>query len=285
MTDYSDIGLNSNLQSVNSIPANSVSFVNSVDFESDYDRGIVTNAKLQNLSITSAKIGTAVITNANIATAAIGTANIGTLSFNEIHGGTGIFGGTNSGSGVVSVLNNAGSEVVRLDGTGITVRNGSINIQNSSGSSVIDSGGLVSSAAFSGTSSVIGAAEDTTSSEDQWITTPGGTLTLARSRSTWYLVGMSVNCANKRSYSADLVLFRFQLNGTTIGPLVAQSGESGTYTSGLVAVQTASSSFVYNAPSGTNDLILQWSRWGGGTALINATAPYVNQLYAIQLGV
>lgn len=159
--DYKDLGLDSQLKSVNSL-ANS-SYVPAYDFVTDNERGAVTRGFMGHASVGTAEIIDASITNAKLGTAVIGTANIGTLSFNEISGGTANLGGTTNGNGVLSVKNQAGSEVVKLDSSGVTVTNGSITIQNSSGSNVIDSNGLVGALSFPQYSSFIDTQFNTTS--------------------------------------------------------------------------------------------------------------------------
>ena len=107
MPDYTDLGLTSNFQSVNSLGQNSV-FVNGADFDLNQDRSIITKSKL----------GTGVIRSVNMGTAVIGTAQIGTLSFNEISGGTAILGGTLNGNGLIIVKSQSGgtTAVINFDG-------------------------------------------------------------------------------------------------------------------------------------------------------------------------
>lgn len=142
-----DISLNQYLQ-----PENSLVTAGDIDsnylFPFNYERGLITRTFMGSASIGSAQIIDASITNAKIGTAAIGTANIGTLTFNQISGGTANLGGTANGNGVLSVSRSDGTEVVRLDNTGLTINQGSITINNSSGSSIIDSNGLVSYNSF-----------------------------------------------------------------------------------------------------------------------------------------
>ena len=52
----------------------------------------------------------------------------GTMMANIIKGGTLTMGGLNNGNGVVSVVNAAGQEIVRLDYTGATIKNGMMDI-------------------------------------------------------------------------------------------------------------------------------------------------------------
>lgn len=75
-------------------------------------------------AITRNFLGSAVIGNAQMGTAVIGTANIGTLSFNQITGGTAILGGTNNGSGVFNLRSSTGSQIIKMDSTGLVVLDG-----------------------------------------------------------------------------------------------------------------------------------------------------------------
>lgn len=80
-------------------------------FPSEYERGLITNAFIQDAAITNAKIGTA----------AIGTANIGTLTFNEISGGTATLGGTSNGNGLLQIYDSVGTKISQSDNEGIRV--------------------------------------------------------------------------------------------------------------------------------------------------------------------
>lgn len=72
------------------------------------------------------KIRVAAIGSANIQSGAIGSAQIGTISFNQVSGGTASLGGVGNGDGLLTVNNAGGTEVVRLDNTGIVITAGSI---------------------------------------------------------------------------------------------------------------------------------------------------------------
>lgn len=145
MTDYSSLGLDQNLQPLNSPITNyGTGDISGMGFDSVLDRASITNSQIRNLSIDNAKIGTA----------AIGTANIGTLTFNEISGGTATLGGTANGDGVVSVQNAGGTEIVQINNQGIRVTGGSIVVINSTGGTVVDTSGVVSLTNFNGANSV-----------------------------------------------------------------------------------------------------------------------------------
>jgi hypothetical protein len=105
MADYSDIGLNSQLQPVNGLVTQDRGFVSGADVKADFERNTFAGYQIQDASITNAKIGTA----------AIGTANIGTLSFNQITGGTAILGGTLNGNGLFKTITSIGDTFFLLN--------------------------------------------------------------------------------------------------------------------------------------------------------------------------
>ena len=115
-------------------PITSDDSINAQDFDSSNERGAVTGIFIQDLAVGNAKIGTA----------AIGTANIGTLTFNEISGGTATLGGTANGDGVLSINDAAGSETVRGDKDGLTVK-------TTAGTTLIDGSGFISSSLIDAT--------------------------------------------------------------------------------------------------------------------------------------
>ena len=136
--DYSNIGLNAQLNSVDSLSAKKDDFVSGNEFDATMDYGVITKRRL----------GTAIIGNAQLGTAIIGTANIGTLSFNEISGGTATLGGTLNGNGVLTVKDSGGTSRVLLDSSGITVTGGSITVVNDGGGTILDSKGIVGTTSF-----------------------------------------------------------------------------------------------------------------------------------------
>lgn len=185
-------------------------FVTGYSFDSNNDTGIIGNRSIKDASISNAKIGTAVI----------GTANIGTLSFNEILGGTGVFGGTNNGNGVISVLNQQGTQVVRLDGSGMLVSGGSITIKNSSGSNVIDATGLVSTNNF--ISGNTNAAPDTAFTNGTFVTTANSSMTFSLSRSAKALILLTLQSSQGQgtdgANASGRVFFTIHYNGTAQNP-------------------------------------------------------------------
>lgn len=57
----------------------------------------------------------------------------GSLTANKINGGTLTLGGSSNTKGLFSLQNASGTEVVRMDNTGLTIKNGNINILNNAG--------------------------------------------------------------------------------------------------------------------------------------------------------
>lgn len=196
--DYSHLGLNAQLRSVNSPLVRQQNTLTGYDVDTSFERdsitrvhlggsavgtgqidaGAVTSPVLADLAVTAAKIaGSAVIVgkigtsavgsaeiantaigSAHIQSAAIGSAAIGNAAIHNVHinnfsfsqgtGGTLVLGGTTNGNGIFNLRNSAGSNVVTMDNTGLTVEEGSITVKSSAGSTVLDSRGVVSLANF-----------------------------------------------------------------------------------------------------------------------------------------
>lgn len=278
MPNYEDLGLTPNFQSINSLAQKSLSIKGS-DFDLEQDRSIITESKIGSGVIRTVNIQDAAITNAKIGTAVIGTANIGTLSFNEISGGTAILGGTSNGNGVLSLRNQSGSEVVKLDNTGMTVTNGSIIIQDSSGSNIIDSAGLVSTNNFQFGGSSNLTLRSTTSSF--YGTVPNTTLNIVLSREANILLTAIVQArvtAGTRITTPVASDVQMQLNGTNVaGPTMNLLDDQrantyfGVYTT---AIYTMSRQVIKNVASGTNTYCLVYktdAEPGGGTLDVLAT--------------
>lgn len=289
--DYSDINLTPQLNSVNKLGENS-EYVPASDFVTNNERGAITRAFMGSASIGNVQLGTAVI----------GTAQIGTISFNEISGGTAILGGTTNGNGVLSVRNQSGSQVVRLDSSGVTINNGSITIQDVNGSNVIDSRGIVSTTAFPFQVSYLSPNGTTTANyaNGELGTVPNGTISLSRPRSISYLIGANVTYYQSNAITNPLegVYFQFTLGGTgnSVGPVFGntQHAHSGVGTGNPNGTSLSTStyresmSFVYTATTGTSNLVLNYAvnDRTSGTAVVFGTASSISsQIFAIQLGV
>jgi len=239
--------LNSFLQPVNS-PITSREFIDGYTFDSQNERGAITGIFIRDASINNAKIGTA----------AIGTANIGTLTFNEISGGTAVLGGTANGDGVLSINNSAGSEVVRGDSDGITVK-------TLAGTTIIDGSGLVSLANFA-SDQVSGSGSGTITSET-FVDIASGSLSIVLGRTSRVYFSYTLN-----GYHIDFdgMLVGRLVDGTTqIGPSIQTHGSGPD--SGADSPETTSCSFISSLTAGTHTVKLQLRQNNtGGTAFITS---------------
>lgn len=269
MKDYNDLGLDSNLRKADSLSSRERTFNDSYGFGVSSDVGMIGKRML----------GTAIIQTAHIQDASITNAKIDSIQWDKAQGGTLILGGTNNTSGVFSLQDEGGTEKISMDKDGMTINDGNLTLKDSGGTTIVDAGGLVSAANF-GVQTTIITGTTTQWAENGYIPVPGGTITLSRTRTTVYLIGLTANCRNTSAGIGDSVLFDFTIGGGTVGPAILQAGHVGT--TSTVTNQAASGSFIVSLAAGTSNLILQWATSGAGTAIISSFSP--NQLYAIKLG-
>lgn len=97
--NYEDIGLNSRLQSFDSLAVRRKQFKPIRDFESQVETAQITRGKLGTIT-------------ADLITG-------GTMSFNYLSGGTASLGGTLDGDGVLVVNNSGGTELFKVDSSGV----------------------------------------------------------------------------------------------------------------------------------------------------------------------
>ena len=233
-------------------------------FDAENEAGVISSAKMRNASIVHAKIGTA----------AIGTANIGTLTFNEIEGGTARLGGTANGDGVLQVMNALGGTIVTVNNNGISVSNGSITIQNSSGSSVLDYLGVSSQNNFNGVS-LFGNPLQTTSSTS-FVNITGGTITpLVLTRESrvllffWFYGYNDAILPDRRSIEAriyDQTSGSVYINNYCAG-IPITTVDFDTFTGAYyVMAQSVYRQGIGNLSAGTYNWNLQYKAVGGGNA-------------------
>ena len=154
--DYTNLGLNSNLQPVNSpITNNNETRTTAYKFSSQFERNTITSM------------------------------NIRDFNFSTGRGGTLALGGTVNGDGFLSVDNNSGTEIVRIDNNGIAVNEGSISIKDSNGTTIIDSLGLVNANIFSHTGQRAGPNQSFTT--NSFVDVPNSTATLTLQRGCFVL--------------------------------------------------------------------------------------------------
>jgi len=199
--DYTNLGLDNKLQPINSpISDNAEKKVTAYDFNSNYERNTITAMNIQN------------------------------FSFNSGEGGTLSLGGPGNGNGVLSVSDTGGTEHVRLDNTGLTVSDGSITLKNASGTSFVDSSGLVAAAITNyGTTYTFGTGIVTTVSGTSASDTNYATISVVVARNTPVLflgdVTSDVWTANPggTSYFRGYLYTKMKLNGTLISQNIMKS--------------------------------------------------------------
>lgn len=106
---------------------------------------------------------------------------IRSLSFSQAQGGTAVLGGSGNGNGVLEVRNASGGTVVQLDYNGLTINNGSITINNNSGSPVVDAYGVNSQNVFVNSGVVNNSLVQTVSGTTE-VSLTGGTMTFISNR-------------------------------------------------------------------------------------------------------
>jgi hypothetical protein len=195
MTDnYSDIGLNSQLNSVN-CPLNS----------GTVPSGYTTESSTQ--------------------TGAISSANLRSVSWGKASGGTATLGGLGNGDGLVQVNNSAGTPIVTIDKSGITIASGSLSVLDSSGTTIMDSGGVTSASFLNTINNEAGVSQNFTTSG----TINSGTMSLVLARATNVLCllsfdGYMVESAGN-SFSSLFVSVRDLTHGTVgIASVVLNGG-------------------------------------------------------------
>jgi len=232
MKDYSDLNLNNRLQNVNSLAVRrrGESFNPPTDFESQVDRGAVTRGKL------------------------------GTISADVLKGGTLTLGGANNVNGVFSLQDEGGTEKISMDKDGMTVNDGVITIQDSAGSSVIDSSGVVSLTTFP-SDSVEQPVEQATSS-DTWADISGVSLNIpSLARDTKFLfLWTALLYAEDATWAS--VAVRLRVDDTTYRPwMILTQGDN----PNVDRVDAQLSTFKFlTLGSGTHTVKLQFRKWETG---------------------
>lgn len=257
------------LQPINS-PITQDDLIDSSEFESTNERGAISGIFIQDLAIGNAKIGTA----------AIGTANIGTLTFNEIAGGTVTLGGTLNGSGLLIVNDEGGTQVGKWDKDGIEVK-------TTAGTTIIDGGGLISSANFV-SASTVSLNDSRTTGSTSFVDVSDTTLSVVLSRTTNVLFlayGDFANAIGQGETSSEFVALNI---GGTLFP-DASNGFGNVFFAGDVGtaevttvLATWHGHFLASLGAGTHTAKLQFRKQGThGTAEVDARVQNTGLTYII----
>lgn len=212
-------------------------------------------AAIQSVHIGSAAVGAAAIAALAVGSAAIGTAviqtvHIGTIGFQKLYGGTATLGGTTNGNGLLVVNDASGSVRVQLDNTGLLINNGSITVKNSSGSTTLDSSGVVSTENFIKTD--VSLAGPQTFTGTSYVDVTGGSLTFVTTRERVAAIYQSnafflVENAGVDACNGRVVV---NLDGTVLNPALGIN-------SGNNQLLTLSNTAFYSIGAGTHTLKVQ----------------------------
>jgi len=200
-------------------------------------------------------------------------------NFNQASGGTIALGGTANGDGVLTVSNEGGTEIVKLDKTGISVTDGSISIKDKDSTTFINSQGLVSSSnfikdsdeiVFSGGTAITGTAYQDLGNASLNIQVPKDTNVLVYTHIDAYNSGAASYADFRLAYgwynwgSSTYVWTSYTNVGWVWGSYL---GTSGYERETITAVDTEEFSYHdpgENAP--THQIKIQWRCGNGGTA-------------------
>lgn len=260
MKSYEDLGYDNSLRKIGGISSGTNNFQTAYSFNANNDNSIISTPQLREISADK-------ITSGTIDATQISVKN---LSFGTISGGTCNLGGTVNGNGVLSVKNAAGTEVVKLDNTGITV-SGSVTIKDSSGSTVIDSSGVNSLTSFQSGEVTLSDTRTTTNTSFEAVS--GLSLTLNLARSTKLLISSTLT---GRHLDVDgCLVCHIRYNGTAVSPDVI----AGKYDAQMGDI-SGHVSCLYAAPSGAGTIAV-WFRQNntGGTGVLDATFLSANLNY------
>lgn len=206
MYDYEDIGLTTNLRAQNGIAGRPSEYVNNLNFDQQYE--------------------------------------LSRVSMNKIEGGTLVLGGTQNSTGLLSLRDSGGTERVKLDNTGIAVTGGSINIQDSLGSTILDSLGVVSTTNF-GNSETVGQSLNQIFSGTTVTDVTGGSMSAVFSRTTNVLFLYRIYSYHTEPSGTETTssLIDLNVNGSIIDGIRLHAGN--------IELRTYSNYVLMSLPAGT----------------------------------
>jgi hypothetical protein len=191
----------------------------------------------------------------NVLPQAIKDRNLDTFSFDRAQGGTLVLGGADNGNGLFRINDSDGDTIVQGDNTGITITDGKLVVQNSTGQSVIDASGLVSQTAFnfgSATSSAI----DTTNSAT-YTDAASMSVSFSTSRTVVVMVFTTFSGYADNNYQGDSLVARMVLDGVQVGPDIFTPGAYDS-TASVVIPQTGNAMTFTTVAAGNHTLKLQF---------------------------
>ncbi len=194
------------------------------DFDTRYERGAVSNAKID------------------------------TIQFNKLYGGTAVLGGTANGNGYMEVKDASGGTIVQVNNNGITVTGGSISVTNSLGSSIMDASGLVSSNNFPKISTFYGSLTNITGTAYTTLNNSSGTIVLLRDTNFIFSLVLILSSSESVGNECTGVTF-ISIGGVNVNSAAIFFGGNGS--SGGQRNRTYSNTYFASLPAGTTVVSLQ----------------------------
>lgn len=164
--------------------------------------------------------------------------------------GTVDVGGSGNGNGVLRVKDASGVEKVTLDSSGITIIDGKLTIKDSAATTIIDSGGIISTASFNNSTATKSLDQTITGTSFADVTSLTITFTASLTRAVNVLFLTTIT-----GYHNDIdgmLIFKFQLDGNDVGPQFALGRIADVGVS-----QTSSAQFIYQVSSGSHTIKIQ----------------------------
>lgn len=186
--------------------------------------------------------------------------NIRNLSFDKAQGGTLTLGGANNQNGQFALKNSAGSNVITMDNTGMTVTNGTITIKDTNNTTILDATGLVSAANFPNGSYEANSTISTTSTS--YVDVSGSSLTFTLVRSTKVLISFSCDVYYGGSTAGNRYGAQVGVNVdgslNAYNPSISMSWGITGATFSIDNVGTLSFAKIYTLAAGSHTIKLQW---------------------------
>jgi hypothetical protein len=204
----------------------------------------------------------------------IRSSHIKDFTFNAGTGGTLTLGGTENGNGFLIVRNAAGGTICTIDNTGITVTTGSITINNSAGSTIIDQYGLKSSTSFIPVYESM--ADGTIVGTTPYTVGTIGTLSLARNTSIMftlrgYLADKEVVTTTVNSVNQGISTVWISLDTPDFSYVIIGGSGMRNWTDGGTALNTyteqVTDTSIFIVPAGTYSVNIYAANSETGTAL------------------
>ena len=257
MSDYSKLGFDANLQPLTGPKVNTPQ--SAYGFASDNAKGAVNSYNVKN------------------------------LRWDKASGGTATLGGRDNGNGLLEVLDETGATIVQANKDGLTITDGNIIVQDGDGTTIIDSGGLVSAANFNLLGTTVQSTDTTTGTV--YAPLPGGTLTTPSfARDTNVMLFFTIQNRlnnNNDDFNANIrfAFFIDDAEGAAVGikRTALRDFAVGTGAQESTRETTNTMHELVSMGTGTHDIVINWRTDQNSGSIGTATSTF-RTLSAIILG-